>query len=95
MFIYLIFHPLRDLSFAQKIFILTGTFRMNLDPHGRHSDEELWSVAEQVPYYSLTFPIIGKLVVFKMKRWAICDQGPTTVNEVFAFLRLSKAANLK
>lgn len=32
----------------QKVFILTGTFRMNLDPHGRHSDEELWRVAEEV-----------------------------------------------
>uniref|UniRef100_A0A674NJW7 Cystic fibrosis transmembrane conductance regulator n=1 Tax=Takifugu rubripes TaxID=31033 RepID=A0A674NJW7_TAKRU len=32
----------------QKVFILTGTFRMNLDPHGRYSDEELWRVADQV-----------------------------------------------
>ncbi|XP_031135572.1 cystic fibrosis transmembrane conductance regulator [Sander lucioperca] len=32
----------------QKVFILTGTFRMNLDPHGRYSDEELWRVAEEV-----------------------------------------------
>ena len=32
----------------QKVFILTGTFRMNLDPHGRYSDEELWKVAEEV-----------------------------------------------
>uniref|UniRef100_H3C4I1 Cystic fibrosis transmembrane conductance regulator n=1 Tax=Tetraodon nigroviridis TaxID=99883 RepID=H3C4I1_TETNG len=32
----------------QKVFILTGTFRMNLDPHGRHSDEELWRVADEV-----------------------------------------------
>ncbi|XP_056907386.1 cystic fibrosis transmembrane conductance regulator isoform X1 [Takifugu flavidus] len=32
----------------QKVFILTGTFRMNLDPHGRYSDEELWRVADEV-----------------------------------------------
>ena len=32
----------------QKIFILTGTFRMNLDPHTRYSDEDLWRVAEEV-----------------------------------------------
>lgn len=34
--------------FDQKVFILTGTFRMNLDPHGRYNDEELWRVAEEV-----------------------------------------------
>ncbi|KAJ3596760.1 hypothetical protein NHX12_003161 [Muraenolepis orangiensis] len=32
----------------QKVFILTGTFRMNLDPYGRHNDEELWRVAEEL-----------------------------------------------
>lgn len=32
----------------QKVFILTGSFRMNLDPYGRYSDEELWRVAEEV-----------------------------------------------
>lgn len=32
----------------QKVFILTGTFRMNLDPYSRHSDEELWRVADEV-----------------------------------------------
>ncbi|MED6282315.1 hypothetical protein CHARACLAT_030823, partial [Characodon lateralis] len=32
----------------QKVFILTGTFRMNLDPYGRYSDDELWRVAEEV-----------------------------------------------
>ncbi|KAJ8388599.1 hypothetical protein AAFF_G00131640 [Aldrovandia affinis] len=31
----------------QRIFILTGSFRMNLDPYSRHSDEELWRVAEE------------------------------------------------
>ncbi|XP_034031624.1 LOW QUALITY PROTEIN: cystic fibrosis transmembrane conductance regulator [Thalassophryne amazonica] len=37
----------------QKVFILTGTFRMNLDPHGRYSDEELWRVAEEVGLKSI------------------------------------------
>ncbi|XP_058500678.1 cystic fibrosis transmembrane conductance regulator [Solea solea] len=32
----------------QKVFILSGTFRMNLDPHGRYSDEELWRVVDEV-----------------------------------------------
>lgn len=32
----------------QKVFILTGTFRMNLDPYSRHSDDELWRVADEV-----------------------------------------------
>lgn len=40
--------PLFALCFDQKVFILTGTFRMNLDPHGRYSDNELWRVAEEV-----------------------------------------------
>ncbi|TRY66382.1 hypothetical protein DNTS_003350 [Danionella cerebrum] len=32
----------------QKVFIFTGPFRMNLDPYGCHSDEELWRVSEEV-----------------------------------------------
>ncbi|XP_029009889.1 cystic fibrosis transmembrane conductance regulator isoform X2 [Betta splendens] len=45
----------------QKIFILTGTFRMNLDPHGRHSDEELWRVAEEVGLKSVIEQFPDKL----------------------------------
>ncbi|KAK5901716.1 hypothetical protein CesoFtcFv8_007047 [Champsocephalus esox] len=45
----------------QKVFILTGTFRMNLDPHGRHSDEELWSVAEEVGLKSVVEQFPDKL----------------------------------
>lgn len=37
-----------SLIVEQKVFILSGTFRMNLDPYGRYSDEELWRVAEEV-----------------------------------------------
>lgn len=33
----------------QKVFIFTGSFRMNLDPYGHHSDKELWRVTEEVP----------------------------------------------
>lgn len=55
------------MCFEQKVFILTGTFRMNLDPHGRHSDEELWRVAEEVRLCFLLFSVvlwlIGKSVV--------------------------------
>uniref|UniRef100_A0A8C1FZS3 Cystic fibrosis transmembrane conductance regulator n=1 Tax=Cyprinus carpio TaxID=7962 RepID=A0A8C1FZS3_CYPCA len=32
----------------QKVFIFTGPFRLNLDPYGCHSDEELWRVTEEV-----------------------------------------------
>ncbi|KAM6973449.1 cystic fibrosis transmembrane conductance regulator [Aplochiton taeniatus] len=45
----------------QKIFILTGTFRMNLDPHSRHSDEELWRVAEAVGLKSVIEQFPDKL----------------------------------
>ncbi|KAJ4938179.1 hypothetical protein JOQ06_002804 [Pogonophryne albipinna] len=45
----------------QRVFILTGTFRMNLDPHGRHSDEELWSVAEEVGLKSVVEQFPDKL----------------------------------
>ncbi|KAL6479111.1 hypothetical protein MHYP_G00125440 [Metynnis hypsauchen] len=45
----------------QKVFIFTGTFRMNLDPHGCHSDEELWSVAEEVGLKSVIEQFPDKL----------------------------------
>uniref|UniRef100_A0A3Q3EAJ5 Cystic fibrosis transmembrane conductance regulator n=1 Tax=Labrus bergylta TaxID=56723 RepID=A0A3Q3EAJ5_9LABR len=45
----------------QRVFILTGTFRMNLDPHGRHSDEELWRVAEEVGLKSVIEQFPDKL----------------------------------
>uniref|UniRef100_A0A8C8LR73 Cystic fibrosis transmembrane conductance regulator n=1 Tax=Oncorhynchus tshawytscha TaxID=74940 RepID=A0A8C8LR73_ONCTS len=45
----------------QKIFILTGTFRMNLDPHACHSDEELWRVAEEVGLKSVIEQFPDKL----------------------------------
>uniref|UniRef100_A0AAQ4R6A6 Cystic fibrosis transmembrane conductance regulator n=1 Tax=Gasterosteus aculeatus aculeatus TaxID=481459 RepID=A0AAQ4R6A6_GASAC len=45
----------------QKVFILTGTFRMNLDPHEGHSDEELWRVAEEVGLKSVIEQFPDKL----------------------------------
>lgn len=36
----------------QKVFIFTGPFRMNLDPYGCHSDEELWRVTEEVGVFA-------------------------------------------
>ncbi|KAG7214425.1 hypothetical protein INR49_006382 [Caranx melampygus] len=45
----------------QKVFILTGTFRMNLDPYGRYSDEELWRVAEEVGLKSVIEQFPDKL----------------------------------
>uniref|UniRef100_A0A673CHX8 Cystic fibrosis transmembrane conductance regulator n=1 Tax=Sphaeramia orbicularis TaxID=375764 RepID=A0A673CHX8_9TELE len=45
----------------QKVFILTGTFRMNLDPYGRYSDEELWRVAEEVSLKSVIEQFPDKL----------------------------------
>uniref|UniRef100_A0A3Q0T6A4 Cystic fibrosis transmembrane conductance regulator n=1 Tax=Amphilophus citrinellus TaxID=61819 RepID=A0A3Q0T6A4_AMPCI len=45
----------------QKVFILTGTFRMNLDPHGNYSDAELWKVAEEVGLKSVIEQFPDKL----------------------------------
>uniref|UniRef100_A0A3Q2ZQQ9 Cystic fibrosis transmembrane conductance regulator n=1 Tax=Kryptolebias marmoratus TaxID=37003 RepID=A0A3Q2ZQQ9_KRYMA len=45
----------------QKVFILTGSFRMNLDPYGRYSDEELWRVAEEVGLKSVIEQFPDKL----------------------------------
>ncbi|XP_048873065.1 cystic fibrosis transmembrane conductance regulator isoform X1 [Brienomyrus brachyistius] len=45
----------------QKVFILTGSFRMNLDPHGHHSEEELWRVAEEVGLKSVIEQFPDKL----------------------------------
>ncbi|XP_076848324.1 cystic fibrosis transmembrane conductance regulator [Brachyhypopomus gauderio] len=45
----------------QKVFIFTGTFRMNLDPCGFHSDEELWRVAEEVGLKSVIEQFPDKL----------------------------------
>ncbi|KAK1784907.1 hypothetical protein P4O66_018335, partial [Electrophorus voltai] len=45
----------------QKVFIFTGTFRMNLDPCSFHSDEELWRVAEEVGLRSVIEQFPDKL----------------------------------
>ncbi|XP_030628604.1 cystic fibrosis transmembrane conductance regulator [Chanos chanos] len=45
----------------QKVFIFTGSFRMNLDPYGRHSDEELWRVTEEVGLKSVIEQFPDKL----------------------------------
>ncbi|KAI1905503.1 hypothetical protein AGOR_G00016870 [Albula goreensis] len=45
----------------QKIFILTGSFRMNLDPYHKYSDEELWRVSEEVGLKSVIEQFPDKL----------------------------------
>ncbi|KAI3370588.1 hypothetical protein L3Q82_007157 [Scortum barcoo] len=45
----------------QRVFILTGTFRMNLDPHGRYNDDELWRVVEEVGLKSVIEQFPDKL----------------------------------
>ncbi|XP_053479073.1 cystic fibrosis transmembrane conductance regulator [Ictalurus furcatus] len=45
----------------QKVFIFTGTFRMNLDPYGCHSDKELWRVVEEVGLKSVIEQFPDKL----------------------------------
>ncbi|XP_012671078.1 cystic fibrosis transmembrane conductance regulator [Clupea harengus] len=45
----------------QKVFIFTGSFRMNLDPYNRHSDEELWKVTEEVGLKSVIEQFPDKL----------------------------------
>lgn len=37
----------------QKVFIFSGTFRMNLDPYGQWNDEDIWKVAEEVKLFSV------------------------------------------
>ncbi|XP_062465609.1 cystic fibrosis transmembrane conductance regulator isoform X2 [Pezoporus occidentalis] len=45
----------------QKVFIFSGTFRMNLDPYGHWSDEEIWKVAEEVGLKSVIEQFPGQL----------------------------------
>ncbi|XP_061229035.1 cystic fibrosis transmembrane conductance regulator isoform X2 [Neopsephotus bourkii] len=45
----------------QKVFIFSGTFRMNLDPYGQWSDEEIWKVAEEVGLKSVIEQFPGQL----------------------------------
>ncbi|XP_057878981.1 cystic fibrosis transmembrane conductance regulator [Melospiza melodia melodia] len=45
----------------QKVFIFSGSFRMNLDPYGQWNDEEIWKVAEEVGLKSVIEQFPGKL----------------------------------
>ncbi|XP_029471843.1 cystic fibrosis transmembrane conductance regulator [Rhinatrema bivittatum] len=45
----------------QKVFVFSGTFRINLDPYGKWSDEEIWKVAEEVGLKSVIEQFPGKL----------------------------------
>ncbi|KAK1166934.1 cystic fibrosis transmembrane conductance regulator-like [Acipenser oxyrinchus oxyrinchus] len=45
----------------QKVFIFSGTFRKNLDPYGKWSDEELWRVTEEVGLKSVIEQFPDKL----------------------------------
>uniref|UniRef100_A0A8C8BFT2 Cystic fibrosis transmembrane conductance regulator n=1 Tax=Otus sunia TaxID=257818 RepID=A0A8C8BFT2_9STRI len=45
----------------QKVFIFSGTFRMNLDPYGQWNDEEIWKVAEEVGLKSVIEQFPGQL----------------------------------
>ncbi|TRZ19234.1 hypothetical protein HGM15179_007907 [Zosterops borbonicus] len=45
----------------QKVFIFSGTFRMNLDPYGQWNDEDIWKVAEEVGLKSVIEQFPGKL----------------------------------
>ncbi|XP_040267378.1 cystic fibrosis transmembrane conductance regulator isoform X1 [Bufo bufo] len=45
----------------QKVFIFSGTFRKNLDPYGKHSDEEIWKVTEEVGLKSIIEQFPGQL----------------------------------
>ncbi|XP_071589809.1 cystic fibrosis transmembrane conductance regulator isoform X2 [Heliangelus exortis] len=45
----------------QKVFIFSGTFRMNLDPYGQWKDEEIWKVAEEVGLKSVIEQFPGQL----------------------------------
>ncbi|MEE6480967.1 hypothetical protein FKM82_012720 [Ascaphus truei] len=45
----------------QKVFIFSGTFRKNLDPYGKWSDEEIWKVTEEVGLKSIIEQFPGQL----------------------------------
>ncbi|XP_066561240.1 cystic fibrosis transmembrane conductance regulator [Amia ocellicauda] len=45
----------------QKIFLFSGTFRMNLDPYGKWSDGDLWRVMEEVGLKSIIEQFPDKL----------------------------------
>ncbi|XP_069620953.1 cystic fibrosis transmembrane conductance regulator [Ranitomeya imitator] len=45
----------------QKVFIFSGTFRKNLDPYGKHSDDEIWKVTEEVGLKSIIEQFPGQL----------------------------------
>uniref|UniRef100_A0A8C5MLZ9 Cystic fibrosis transmembrane conductance regulator n=1 Tax=Leptobrachium leishanense TaxID=445787 RepID=A0A8C5MLZ9_9ANUR len=45
----------------QKVFIFSGTFRKNLDPYGKWSDEEIWRVTEEVGLKSIIEQFPGQL----------------------------------
>ncbi|XP_039617337.1 cystic fibrosis transmembrane conductance regulator [Polypterus senegalus] len=45
----------------QKVFIFSGTFRINLDPQGKWSDAELWRATEEVGLKSVIEQFPGKL----------------------------------
>ncbi|CAJ0965805.1 unnamed protein product [Ranitomeya imitator] len=44
-----------------KVFIFSGTFRKNLDPYGKHSDDEIWKVTEEVGLKSIIEQFPGQL----------------------------------
>ncbi|EGW11486.1 Cystic fibrosis transmembrane conductance regulator, partial [Cricetulus griseus] len=46
---------------TQKVFIFSGTFRQNLDPHGKWRDEEIWKVADEVGLKSVIEQFPGQL----------------------------------
>ncbi|XP_053572660.1 cystic fibrosis transmembrane conductance regulator [Bombina bombina] len=45
----------------QKVFIFSGTFRKNLDPYGKWSDEEIWKVADEVGLKSIIEQFPGQM----------------------------------
>ncbi|XP_051031684.1 cystic fibrosis transmembrane conductance regulator [Phodopus roborovskii] len=46
---------------TQKVFIFSGTFRQNLDPHGKWRDEEIWEAADEVGLKSVIEQFPGQL----------------------------------
>ncbi|XP_069484045.1 cystic fibrosis transmembrane conductance regulator [Ambystoma mexicanum] len=45
----------------QKVFIFSGSFRKNLDPYGKWSDEEIWKVTEEVGLKNVIEQFPGQL----------------------------------
>ena len=65
-------------SFRQDPVLFSGTISYNLDPFGRYSDHELWTVLEQVSFKMIMLMKHGALVT-TLPITANCDSDDNSV----------------